>query len=151
MRLPIAEIETDYGRRPEGSKSKLNTFRDGILIFQMIGLHVKEEKPFAFFSVLAFLIALTGLVIFVPVLAEYLRTGLVPRFPTLVVAVGAGMFAALLFACGLVLDTVSRGRRESRRLAYLNASMIAPSLWSMDSRSGECSMQEGASHLPEGS
>jgi glycosyltransferase involved in cell wall biosynthesis len=151
MRLPIAEIETDYGRRIEGSKSKLNTIRDGILIFQMIGLLVKEEKPFAFFSVLAFLFALTGLVIFAPVLAEYLRTGLVPRFPTLVVAVGAGVLAALLFACGLILDTVSRARRESRRLAYLNASMIAPSLWSMESRRGEGSSPEGASHLPEGS
>ena len=153
-RLPGAEIETNYRRRPEGSESKLKTIRDGIFIFRMIGLLVKEEKPFTFFtffSILAFFIGFTGSLILAPVLAEYLRTGLVPRFPTLSVAVSAGVLAALLFGCGLILDTVSRARMESRRLAYLNASMIAPPFWSMDSRRGEGSFPEGASHLVEGS
>jgi glycosyltransferase involved in cell wall biosynthesis len=149
MRLPIAEVETDYGTRPEGSKSKLRTIRDGIIIFQMIGLLVKEEKPFAFFGTLACLVAFTGMVFFAPVFFEYLRTGLVPRFPTLVVAVGAEVLAALLFACGLVLDTVVRARMETRRLSYLNASMIASPAWFTDVRDGEGYFSKGTSRLPE--
>ncbi len=126
MRLPAAEVDTRYGVRPEGSRSKLNTIRDGIVILQMIGLLVKEEKPFLFFSTLSFFVALAGLIIFVPVLIVYLETGLVPRFPTLIVSVACVVFAALLFACGLILDSVARARAEAKRFAYLAASALGP-------------------------
>jgi glycosyltransferase involved in cell wall biosynthesis len=128
MRLPTAEVETEYGSRPENSTSKLSTIRDGIVIFRMIGLLVKEEKPFLFFWSLALLVLLAASAIFIPVLVEYWQTGLVPRFPTLIVAVAGGVIAALLATCGLILDSVARARKESRRFAYLSASMAAPPL-----------------------
>ena len=134
MRLPTAEIETEYGSRPENSTSKLNTIRDGILILGMIGLLVKEERPLPFFGTLASLVLLAASAVFVPVMAEYFQTGLVPRFPTLIVAVGGAVVAALLLTCGLILDTVTRARMESRRLAYLSASHLAPPLRAQDTR-----------------
>jgi len=132
MRLPTAELETRYGARPENSASKLNTIRDGVVIFRMIGLLVKEERPLLFFGCLAAFVALAGLAIVAPVLVEYWQTGLVPRFPTLIVSVGASVIAALLLACGLILDTVARARMENRRLAYLSASMRAPPVLQRD-------------------
>jgi glycosyltransferase involved in cell wall biosynthesis len=130
MRLRTAEIPTAYFARPAGSSSKLNTIRDGIIILQMIGLLVKEEKPFTFFSLAAGLFAATSVFFAIPVLIEYSATGLVPRFPTLFVSVGAAVVSVLLFCCGLILDTVSRGRQESRRLAYLNAGTTwGPTQW----------------------
>jgi len=149
MRLPTAEIETDYGARPEGSESKLKTIRDGILILRMIGLLVKEEKPFLFFSTLAFAVALVGVVAVFPVINEYWRTGLVPRFPTLIAAASAAIVAALLFACGLILDTVARARMENRRLAYLNASTIALRRLFPDERGTERSLLETLSSSPD--
>jgi glycosyltransferase involved in cell wall biosynthesis len=151
MRLPTAELETDYGARPENSASKLNTVRDGIVIFRMIGLLVKEEKPLLFFGTLALLVALTALGIFAPVLVEYWQTGLVPRFPTLIVAVGASVVAALLLTCGLILDTVARARMESRRLAYLSASMFAPPLPAREDQSGVRSLPAAAPYRAESS
>jgi hypothetical protein len=134
MRLPTAELETDYGARPADSPSKLNTIRDGIVIFRMIGLLVKEERPLLFFGSLAAIVAITGIAMVAPVLVEYWQTGLVPRFPTLIVSVGASVVAALLLTCGLILDTVARARLENRRLAYLRVSMLTPPL---PERSGE--------------
>jgi glycosyltransferase involved in cell wall biosynthesis len=128
MRLPTAEAETLYGARPPDSPSKLNTIRDGIVIFRMIGLLVKEEKPLLFFGSLALIVALTGTAVMAPVLAEYWETGLVRRFPTLIVSVGAIVVSALLLACGLILDTVARARMENRRLAYLSVSRLFPPL-----------------------
>ena len=119
MRLPSAEIETAYGARPDGSSSKLNTFRDGVRILLMIGLLVRDERPLPFFGLIGALALLTGAALAAPVLIHYLHTGLVPRYPTLIVSVGAGLIALLSFVCGLVLDTVSRARLEQRRLAYL--------------------------------
>src|SRR6185312_13109138 len=104
MRLPAAEVEAPYGARPEGSESKLSTFRDGWRILRMISLMVREERPMQFFGI-AGLIALAALLT-TPVLTAYLRTGLVPRLPTLVVAVGLAVVSLLSFACGLILDTV---------------------------------------------
>ena len=119
MRLPSAEIEAPYGARPDGSESKLSTIRDGIRIARMIGLLVREERPLQFFSVAGIVaLALAGLLA-LPVLMDYLRTGLVPRFPTLIVAASLFVVALLSFAGGLILDTVSRARLEQRRLAYL--------------------------------
>lgn len=119
MRLPSDEIDTVYGARPEGSSSKLNTIRDGLRILRLIGLVVREERPLQFFGAGGLvMLALAGLLA-TPVVAEYLATGLVPRLPTLLVAVGCTAIAIVSFACGLILDSVARGRLEMRRLAYL--------------------------------
>jgi glycosyltransferase involved in cell wall biosynthesis len=119
MRLPAAEIEAAYGARPEGSESKLSTFRDGLRILRMISLMVREERPMQFFGIAGLLAVALAALLAAPVLAVYLKTGLVPRLPTLVVAVGLVVTALLSFFCGLILDTVSRLRLEQRRLAYL--------------------------------
>jgi hypothetical protein len=119
MRLPSAEIETAYGPRPDGSSSKLHTIRDGLRILRMIGLLVREERPLQFFGAAGLIALAAAAALAAPVLVDYLRTGLVPRYPSLMVAVGLALVALLSFACGLVLDTVSRGRLEQRRLAYL--------------------------------
>lgn len=119
LRLPCAEIETPYYARPEGSVSKLNTFRDGFRILRMIVRLVRDEKPLEFFSALGALIALTSTILAVPVLITYMQTGLVPRFPTLIAAIGLGSISILCFTAGLILDTLSRVRIEQRRLAYL--------------------------------
>lgn len=119
MRLPAAEVEAAYGARPEGSQSKLSTFRDGWRILRMISLMVREERPMQFFGISALVALLLAALLAAPVLAGYFQTGLVPRLPTLVVATGLAVVALLSFACGLILDTVARARLEQRRLAYL--------------------------------
>ena len=119
MRLPAAEVEAPYGARPEGSESKLSTFRDGWRILRMISLMVREERPMQFFGVAGLIAALLAALLAAPVLLGYFQTGLVPRLPTLVVAVGLVVVALLSFACGLILDTVARARLEQRWLAYL--------------------------------
>ena len=119
MRLPAAEVEAAYGARPEGSQSKLSTVRDGLRILRMISLLVREERPMQFFGVAGLLAVAVAALLAAPVLMVYLKTGLVPRLPTLVVAVGLMVTALLSFFCGLVLDSVSRLRLEQRRLAYL--------------------------------
>jgi len=119
MRLPAVEVEAAYGSRPEGSESKLSTVRDGLRILRMISLMVREERPMQFFGIAGLAAVVIAWALAAPVLVVYLRTGLVPRLPTLVVAVGTMMVALLSFACGLILDGVSRLRLEQRRLAYL--------------------------------
>ena len=120
LRMPVAEVETRYGARPEGSQSKLSTFRDGFKILKMIAILIKEERPLQFFSVLFALFALTSLIISIPVISTYMETGLVPRLPTAVLATGLMLLGFLSLACGLILDTVTRGRKELKRLQYLN-------------------------------
>lgn len=119
MRLPCDEVDTAYGARPEGSSSKLNTIRDGLRILRMIGLVVREERPMQFFGAAGLLMLLLAGGLAAPVVLEYLETGLVPRLPTLLVAVGCTAIAIVSFACGLILDSVARARLELRRLAYL--------------------------------
>jgi glycosyltransferase involved in cell wall biosynthesis len=119
LRLPVGEVRTAYGERPRGSESKLNTWRDGFRILRNIVNLVKGERPLAFFSAVGAALLALALALFLPVLAEYLRTGLVPRLPTAVVSTGLGVAALLSFACGLILDTVTRGRKEAKRIAYL--------------------------------
>jgi hypothetical protein len=119
MRLPSAEVETAYGERPDGSVSKLNTVRDGLRILRMISLLVREERPLQFFGYASVVALLLSAGMAAPVFGEYLRTGLVPRYPTLIVSVFLALIGLLSFACGLVLDTVARTRLEQRRLAYL--------------------------------
>jgi glycosyltransferase involved in cell wall biosynthesis len=119
LKMPVGEVPTAYGERPTGSTSKLHTYTDGLRILRTIVNLAKGERPLAFFSAAAGALALLALAIFLPVLAEYLRTGLVPRLPTAVLSTGLALAALLAFACGLVLDTVTRGRKEAKRIAYL--------------------------------
>ena len=120
LRMPVGEVETAYGARPEGSESKLSTYRDGWRILKTIITLYRIERPVLFYgSVGAFLLAL-AIVLAVPLVITYLNTGLVPRFPTAILATGLVIVAVLCFFAGLILDTVTRGRREVRRLAYLS-------------------------------
>jgi len=119
LRLPIAEISTPYRDRPPGSKSKLNTFRDGFRILRTIVYLVKEERPMMFFSSVALLLFVSSLILGWPVVATFVETGLVPRLPTAVLAMGAMILSAVSFVTGLILDTVTLSRREMKRLHYL--------------------------------
>ena len=119
LRLPVAEIQTPYRDRPAGSTSKLRTFRDGFRILRTIVLLVKEERPLQFFSIVAALLVIAAIVLGWPVLATYLKTGLVPRLPTAVLAMGMVTVGFISFVAGLILDTVTLSRREIKRLHYL--------------------------------
>jgi glycosyltransferase involved in cell wall biosynthesis len=122
LRMPVAEQITAYAARPEGSTSKLNTYRDGFRILNTIITLFRIERPMLFFGGIGLLFALVALILAVPLIMTYMHTGLVPRLPTAVLVVGLMIIAALSFTCGLILDTVVRGRREVRRLAYLSFS-----------------------------
>jgi glycosyltransferase involved in cell wall biosynthesis len=119
LRMPVGEIVTAYGARPEGSASKLSTYRDGWRILKTIGTLYRVERPVLFYGGLACLLLLAAVILAVPLLITYLDTGLVPRFPTAILATGLVIIAVLSFFAGLILDTVTRGRREMRRIAYL--------------------------------
>ncbi|CAP57313.1 glycosyltransferase [Gluconacetobacter diazotrophicus] len=119
LSMPIGEVATQYVERPEGTVSKLRTYRDGIRILRTIVNLVKQERPLQFFVTLGALLFLLGLGTGVPVVLEFLRTGLVPRLPTAVLATGCMMLAGLALTCGLILDSVTLARREVKRLAYL--------------------------------
>ena len=119
LRLPIAEVPTPYRDRPPGSQSKLRTFRDGWRILRTILFLVREERPLQFFSTVAAVLVIAALALGWPLLTEYLETGLVPRFPTAILATGLTILAFMSFIAGLILDTVTLGRREMKRLHYL--------------------------------
>jgi glycosyltransferase involved in cell wall biosynthesis len=119
LRLPMAEVQTPYRDRPTGSTSKLRTFRDGFRILRTIVLLVKEERPLQFFTLTAIVLVALGLALGIPVVSEFLRTGLVPRLPTAVLATGSMIMAFISFVTGLILDTVTLARREIKRLHYL--------------------------------
>jgi hypothetical protein len=120
LRMPIAEIPTTYRERPAGSTSKLRTYRDGWRILRTIVTLIKQEKPLQFFAVISLVLVLLSAGLAVPVVQTYLQTGLVPRLPTAVLSMGIMLLASLSLVCGLVLETVTRGRMESKRLAYLS-------------------------------
>ena len=120
LMMPMAEVETRYKERPEGSVSKLNTYRDGFRILFTIASLVREERPLIFFSTISVLLGILALVLGTPVVVDYFHTGLVPRLPTAVLSVGLMVLASLSFASGLILDTVTRGRWEDKRMAYLS-------------------------------
>ncbi len=119
LRMPLAEVTTNYRTRPAGSASKLRTYRDGFRILMMIVNLFKEERPLAFFSIIAGVLALISLILAYPVFVTYIETGMVPRFPTAILSTGLMILASLSLTCGFVLDTVTLGRREMKRLAYL--------------------------------
>jgi glycosyltransferase involved in cell wall biosynthesis len=121
LRVPIAELPAPYYARREGSASKLNTIGDGIRILRVIVHLIKEERPLQFFSAIFGLLTLVSLALGIPVVLQFLATGLVGRLPTAVLATGLMILAFLSLFCGLVLDTVTRGRREFKRLIYLAA------------------------------
>ncbi len=119
MHMAVAEVETNYKERPPGSISKLRTFRDGWRILVAISNLMRNERPLLFFTLLATLFGLVGIALGVPLLLEYHRTGLVPRFPTAIACVGLGVVAVVCVATGLILDLVAHVRREAKRLVYL--------------------------------
>lgn len=118
--LAAAEVKTPYYARPEGSASKLNTWRDGFRILWTIVQLYRSERPFAFFGAAGAVLALISVGFAIPIVITFLETHLVPRLPTAILAMGLMLLAFLSIAVGLVLDTVSRGRREMKLLAYLN-------------------------------
>lgn len=121
LRLPVLECESVYRARPEGSASKLNTYRDGLRILAKIVHLVRSERPFLFYSAIATVLLLTAVILAYPLVVTFMPTGLVPRLPTAVLVVGLVVTAALCFFCGVLLDAVTQARREAKLLAYIGA------------------------------
>ena len=120
LALPVAEIETPYFARPEGSFSKLNTWRDGFRILGTMLKLYRSEKPLRFFTAIGIFLALVSVGLAIPIFVTYVQEGIVPRLPTAVLSTGLMIVAILSMSSGLVLDTVTRGRREMKLLAYLS-------------------------------
>ena len=127
QRIPFAEIALPYGARPEGSTSKLNTYRDGLRILWVIMNLLRNTRPLIFFGSIACMLAIVSLCLGYPLLTEFLETGLVPRFPTGILATGIMLVAVVSLACGFILDSMCRMRRELSRLRYLNFPSVSES------------------------
>ncbi len=125
LQMPVSEMAVPYKERPSGSSSKLNTVRDGFRILRTIFNLVRDERPLMFFSLISILLAAMAVVLAWPILQTFLEDGLVPRLPTAVLAMGLVVLAFLSLTCGLILDTVSRGRREIKYLNYLRLAGIS--------------------------
>lgn len=119
-RIPMAEVETDYFARPLGSESKLATYKDGIRILAMIVNLIKDERPMLFFSVIAAIFFILSLMLGIPVVEDFFETHKVLRFPSAFLAMGLMILAIISLLVGLILDSVSKSRKEVRRMAYLN-------------------------------
>jgi len=122
LSMPVAHVEGEYRGRPEGSESKLHTYRDGLRILWLISILFKHERPLQFFTWIGLILMLTSLALGIPVVLQFLHTGLVLRLPTAVLAMGIMLAAFLSIVTGLILDTVTRGRREAKMLTYLQHS-----------------------------
>lgn len=120
LRIPVAEIDTPYFARPADSESKLNTFKDGFRILMVIIFLLKEVRPLLFFGSIFSVLTFISVALSFPLLITYIDTGLVPRFPTAILTSGIMLLAFLVMACGAILDSVSRGRREVKRMRYLS-------------------------------
>jgi glycosyltransferase involved in cell wall biosynthesis len=120
LKMPVAEVPTAYAARPEGSASKLSTYRDGFRILGLILNLYRIEKPIAFFGLVSVFFIAAALGLSVDLLLTYVQTGLVPRIPTAILSTGLVLLGIVSLSCGLILDTVTRGRREVKRLAYLS-------------------------------
>jgi glycosyltransferase involved in cell wall biosynthesis len=118
--MPVGEMDTPYKDRPTGSASKLRTYSDGLRILRTIILLVKDERPFLFFSAAALALFVASVGLSIPIFAEFHRTHLVPRFPTAILSTGLMLLSFLALVCGMVLDSVARGRKEVKRLSYLS-------------------------------
>jgi glycosyltransferase involved in cell wall biosynthesis len=121
LALPIREVDCPYSARPDGSTSKLNTYRDGARIALTLIYLYEQVRPALFFGLLGGIMAVLSLALGIPVVLEFLRTGLVPRLPTAVLSSTLMLLAVFTGACGVILDSVGRGRKEAKRLAYLAA------------------------------
>jgi glycosyltransferase involved in cell wall biosynthesis len=128
LSLPTAEVQTAYGARPSGSTSKLHTWKDGLRILRVMLILWKNERPVTFFGLAAAALAILSVALSIPIFVTYLETGLVPRFPTAILSASIMLLAFLSLVCGLVLDTVTRGRRELKRLAYLQTPSVQEAL-----------------------
>jgi glycosyltransferase involved in cell wall biosynthesis len=124
LKMPFAEVPTRYGSRPPGSTSKLKTFTDGWRILGTALLLFKEVRPFLFFTLIFLGLAILSLILSIPIIETFLETGLVPRFPTAILAASIMLLAFLSLTCGLILDSVARGRREAKRMVYLSYPLI---------------------------
>jgi glycosyltransferase involved in cell wall biosynthesis len=124
LRMPAREIVSAYKERPEGSESKLHTVRDGVRILRTILVLVKVERPLLFFSVICAALGAVAVILGIPIIITFMETGLVPRFPTAILATGIMILAFLSLACGLILDTVTRGRVEMKRMQYLRIPIV---------------------------
>ncbi|MDF1688302.1 MAG: glycosyltransferase family 2 protein [Cycloclasticus sp.] len=120
LRLPVTEVETPYYARPIGSESKLSTYKDGARILLVILFLLKEVRPLLFFGTIFLTLTIISIILSFPLFITYIETGLVPRFPTAILASGTMTLAFLSLACGTILDSVSRGRREIKRMHYLS-------------------------------
>jgi glycosyltransferase involved in cell wall biosynthesis len=120
LRMPVAEVEAPYFERLEGSVSKLSTWRDGLRILWTIVFLLKELRPLLFFGMIAAALFTAAIVLAYPLLGTYMETGLVPRFPTAILATGLAILSFLSLACGFILDSVCTGRWEAKRMAYLS-------------------------------
>jgi glycosyltransferase involved in cell wall biosynthesis len=120
LRMPVGEVETAYAARMEGSQSKLSTYGDGWRILKTIVTLYRIERPVLFYGGIGALLLLAAILLSIPLVLTYLNTGLVPRLPTAILVTGMTIIAVLCVFAGLILDTVTRGRREVRRLAYLS-------------------------------
>jgi glycosyltransferase involved in cell wall biosynthesis len=128
LRMPCAELLTEYKQRPGGSTSKLRTYRDGMRILLLIWQLVKNERPLAFFGMLGIVATLLGILLGIPLIITYAETGLVPRFPTAFLSASLVLIGALNFFTGLILDTVTKARQEMKRLIYLSIPVLNPSI-----------------------
>ena len=124
LALPVAEVATPYYARPEGSFSKLNTWRDGYRILGTILKLYRSERPLRFFTAIGIFLTLVSIGLAIPIIITYIEHGIVPRLPTAVLSMGLMILAVLSISSGLVLDTVTRGRREMKLLAYLSQAPI---------------------------
>ena len=126
LRMPYGEINTNYGARPLGSVSKLSTYKDGWKILKTIGRLYISERPFSFFGLFSIIIAFISITISIPLIIEYIHLGVVPRFPTAILSASMMVCSLLSLTCGLILDNVTRGRQEIKRLIYLGIPLIKP-------------------------
>lgn len=120
LRMPFGEVVTPYGARPEGSESKLSTYRDGWRILKTIIKLYVRERPMQFFGGVSALLALLAVVLFAPLLSQFISEGVVPRVPTAVLCASLGISSLLSLCCGLIVDNVTRARHEMKRLTYLS-------------------------------
>jgi glycosyltransferase involved in cell wall biosynthesis len=127
LNIPLAEVDTPYKERPDDSASKLNTYRDGIRILWTIMILTKDYRPFFFYSTISSVMAIVSLALGVPIVFEFLDTGLVPKFPTAFLSASIMVLAFLSLATGLLLDSVARGRREAKRMNYLGLTWLGQS------------------------
>jgi glycosyltransferase involved in cell wall biosynthesis len=122
--IPYGEVETAYNERPMNSESKLSTFHDGFRIIKMIFFLFKEEKPFQFFGLIAILLLLVSIILLIPIFSTYISTGFVPRLPTAILTMGLITMAFFSLSFGVILDSLSRLRMESKKIHYLSLSRV---------------------------